>query len=285
MTRSQLVEQIRSKQSYLCVGLDTDITKIPPHLLTSPDPVFAFNKAIIDATQDLCVSYKINTAFYEAQGIKGWQAMEKTLQYIPKNIFTIADAKRGDIGNTSSQYAKAFFEALPFDAITVAPYMGADSVQPFLEYEGKWTIVLGLTSNKGANDFELQEMIHEGTGRGGRVIGDNSPYGTEKLYEKVLRTVAGWGHTGNLMFVIGATQADAFVQIRKIVPDHFFLVPGVGAQGGSLQEISEKAMNKDIGLLVNVSRAIIYASEKEDFAAEARAIAQQYQFEMKAYLK
>jgi orotidine-5'-phosphate decarboxylase len=275
MTRDQLVEQIRSKQSYLCVGLDTDITKIPQHLLAAPDPIFAFNKAIIDATQDLCVSYKINTAFYEAQGLKGWQAMDKTLHYIPKNIFTIADAKRGDIGNTSSQYAKAFFETLPFDSITVAPYMGADSVQPFLEYEGKWAIVLGLTSNKGAGDFELQAMLGEGAGQGG----------IEKLYEKVLRTVATWGHTSNLMFVIGATQADAFVQIRKIVPDHFFLVPGVGAQGGSLQEISEKAMNKDVGLLVNVSRAIIYASEKEDFAAEARAIAQQYQFEMKGYLK
>ena len=272
MTRNQLVEQIRSKQSYLCVGLDTDITKIPQHLQTSPDPIFAFNKAIIDATQDFCVSYKVNTAFYEAQGLKGWQAMEKTLQYIPKNIFTIADAKRGDIGNTSSQYAKAFFEALPFDSITVAPYMGADSVQPFLEYEGKWAIVLGLTSNKGAKDFELQEMAAQGGI-------------AEKLYERVLRTVAGWGTAANTMFVIGATQADEFINIRKILPDHFFLVPGVGAQGGSLEEISKKAMNKDIGLLVNVSRAIIYASEKEDFAEEARAIAQQYQFEMKAYLK
>lgn len=282
MTRNQLVEQIRSKQSYLCVGLDTDITKIPPHLLAGPDPIFTFNKAIIDATQDLCVSYKVNTAFYEAQGLKGWQAMEKTLQYIPKNIFTIADAKRGDIGNTSSQYAKAFFEALPFDAITVAPYMGADSVQPFLEYEGKWAIVLGLTSNKGAMDFELQEMA----GQPG-IEGENTHNGRggEKLYERVLRTVAGWGTDANTMFVIGATQADEFINIRKILPDHFFLVPGVGAQGGSLEEISEKAMNKDIGLLVNVSRAIIYASEKEDFAAEARAIAQQYQFEMKEYLK
>lgn len=274
MTRNQLVEQIRSKQSYLCVGLDTDIEKIPPHLLAQPDPVFAFNKAIIDATQDLCVSYKINTAFYEAQGVKGWQSMEKTLQYIPRNIFTIADAKRGDIGNTSSQYAKAFFEALPFDAITVAPYMGEDSVKPFLSFEGKWAIVLGLTSNQGAKDFELQEMAGENTSNGG-----------EKLYERVLLTVAGWGTPANTMFVIGATQADEFINIRKMLPHHFFLVPGVGAQGGSLQQISEKAMNKDIGLLVNVSRAIIYASEKEDFAAEARAIAQQYQFEMKDYLK
>jgi len=276
MTRQQLVEQIRSKKSYLCVGLDTDISKIPAHLLTGPDPVFAFNKAIIDATQDLCVSYKINTAFYEAQGLKGWQSMEKTLQYIPNNIFTIADAKRGDIGNTSSQYAKAFFEALPFDSITVAPYMGEDSVQPFLAYENKWAIVLGLTSNKGAKDFELQLMVREDKNQGSA---------GEKLYEKVLRTVAGWGSPENLMFVIGATQADEFTNIRKLLPEHFFLVPGVGAQGGSLQEISEKAMNKDIGILVNVSRAIIYASEKEDFAAEARAIAQQYQFEMKEYLR
>ena len=273
MTRQQLVDQIRTKQSYLCIGLDTDITKIPAHLLANPNPVFAFNKGIIDATQDLCVSYKINTAFYEAQGLAGWQAMQDTLQYIPKNIFTIADAKRGDIGNTSAQYAKAFFESLPFDSITVAPYMGADSVQPFLDYEGKWAIVLGLTSNKGAADFELQAMAGSANNPG------------EKLYEKVLRTVAGWGNPGNLMFVVGATQADAFTGIRALLPDHFFLVPGVGAQGGSLQEISEKAMNKDIGLLVNVSRAIIYASEKEDFAAEARAIAQQYQEEMRAYIQ
>ncbi|MFT3936097.1 MAG: orotidine-5'-phosphate decarboxylase [Chitinophagaceae bacterium] len=274
MTRQQLVDQIRSKQSYLCVGLDTDITKIPAHLLTEEDPVFTFNKAIIDATQDLCVSYKINTAFYEAQGLKGWQAMQKTLDYIPKNIFTIADAKRGDIGNTSTQYAKAFFEAMNFDSITVAPYMGQDSVQPFLEYEGKWAIVLGLTSNKGAKDFELQYVTD----------GANTSPLKEKLYENVLRTVSTWGSKENLMFVVGATQADEFINIRRILPDHFFLVPGVGAQGGSLQEISEKAMNSDVGILVNVSRAIIYASEKEDFATEARAIAAEYQYEMKQYL-
>jgi orotidine-5'-phosphate decarboxylase len=267
MQHQQLVEQIRSKNSYLCVGLDTDLTKIPPHLLGDPDAVFAFNKAIIDATQDLCVAYKINTAFYEALGVKGWQAMEKTLAYIPKNIFTIADAKRGDIGNTSTQYAKAFFETLPFDAITVAPYMGADSVQPFLEYAGKWAIVLGLTSNKGAGDFELQQM------------------GEEKLYELVLKKVASWGRPDNLMFVIGATQASAFAHIRTLLPEHFFLVPGVGTQGGSLKDISEKAMNKNIGILVNVSRAIIYASERNDFAAEARVIAQQYQWEMAQYLE
>jgi orotidine-5'-phosphate decarboxylase len=267
MTRQFLVEQIKQKQSYLCVGLDTDITKIPKYLQSHPDAVFEFNKAIIDATKDLCVAYKINTAFYEAMGLKGWEAMEKTVNYIPAEHFKIADAKRGDIGNTSSQYAKAFFEQTHFDAITVAPYMGEDSIKPFLEYEGKWTIVLGLTSNKGANDFELQKM------------------GDDLLYEKVLKTVSGWGSPENLMFVIGATQADAFTNIRKLTPDHFYLVPGVGTQGGSLKDISEKAMNGDCGILVNASRVIIYASEKEDFANEARAIAQQYQYEMAGFLK
>ncbi|HEY6505417.1 MAG TPA: orotidine-5'-phosphate decarboxylase [Chitinophagaceae bacterium] len=273
MTRKQLVDQIFKKRSYLCVGLDTDITKIPKHLLSSPDPVFTFNKAIIDATKDLCVAYKINTAFYEALGVKGWEAMEKTVNYIGYDHFKIADAKRGDIGNTSSQYAKAFFETLPFDSVTVAPYMGEDSVKPFLEYEGKWAIVLGLTSNKGANDFELQKTSDQ------------------FLYEKVLTTVSKWGSPDNLMFVVGATQASAFTNIRKLTPDHFYLVPGVGAQGGSLKEISEKAMIKDTsanaqcGLLVNASRAIIYASDKEDFAEQAKAVAQQYQQEMKSYLK
>ena len=267
MTRKQLSEHIKTKSSYLCVGLDTDINKIPRHLLSYADPVFEFNKQIIDATKDHCVSYKINTAFYESQGIRGWQAMEKTVNYIPSTHFTIADAKRGDIGNTSSQYAKAFFEVLNFDAITVAPYMGEDSVRPFLEYKNKWTIVLGLTSNAGAKDFELQQM------------------GEERLYEKVLRTVAKWGSTENLMFVVGATQPQEFVNIRSILPDHFFLVPGVGFQGGSLKDISEKAMNKDCGILINVSRAIIFASEKEDFALEAKAVASQYQREMRGYIK
>lgn len=266
MTRAQLTGQIFKKRSYLCVGLDTDLTKIPAHLQSHPDAIFEFNKAIIDATRDLCVSYKINTAFYEAMGLKGWEAMERTVHYIGNDHFKIADAKRGDIGNTSAQYAKAFFESLPFDAITVAPYMGEDSVKPFLDYQGKWAIVLGLTSNKGAADFELQKT------------------GNEYLYEKVLHTVSEWGSTGNLMFVIGATQADEFINIRKISPHHFYLVPGVGAQGGSLKDISEKAMISDCGILVNVSRAIIYASEKEDFAAEARAIAEQYQVEMGNYL-
>ena len=275
MTREQLVEQIFKKQSYLCVGLDTDITKIPMHLLSEPDPVFAFNKAIIDATKDLCVAYKINTAFYEAIGVKGWEAMEKTVRYIGDEHFKIADAKRGDIGNTSDQYAKAFFETLSFDSITVAPYMGKDSVQPFLKVYGKWAIVLGLTSNKGAEDFEMKIMAREDTRHGV----------DEFLYERVLKTVSNWGSTENLMFVIGATQADEFIHIRKITPDHFYLVPGVGAQGGSLKEISEKAMIKDCGILVNASRAIIYAGEEKDFAEEARAIAQQYQFEMNDYLK
>lgn len=266
MTRQQLIEQIKKKQSYLIVGLDTDITKIPKYLLTDPDPIFAFNKAIIDATKDLCVGYKINTAFYEALGLKGWEAMEKTVHYIGDEHFKIADAKRGDIGNTSDQYAKAFFEAMPFDSVTVAPYMGEDSVKPFLQYEGKWAIVLGLTSNKGANDFELQQA------------------GDGLLYEKVLQTVSTWGTPENLMFVVGATQADSFINIRKLTPDHFYLVPGVGAQGGSLKEISEKAMNNDCGILVNASRAIIFASDGEDFAEKARVVAKEYQGEMKLFL-
>ena len=267
MTRHQLIEQIRKKYSYLCVGLDTDITKIPKHLLAEPDPVFAFNKAIIDATKDLCVSYKINTAFYEALGVKGWQSMEKTVNFIGDEHFKIADAKRGDIGNTSDQYAKAFFETMPFDAITVAPYMGEDSVKPFLQHKGKWAIVLGLTSNKGANDFEL---LHTGG---------------EFLYEKVLETVSTWGTEENLMFVIGATRTAELSNARKLTPHHFYLVPGVGVQGGSLKEVSEEAMTKDCGILVNASRAIIYASGREDFAEKARAVAKEYQVEMKKYLE
>jgi orotidine-5'-phosphate decarboxylase len=283
MTRKELVDQIFTKKSYLCVGLDTDITKIPKHLLSEADPVFAFNKAIIDATKDLCVAYKINTAFYEALGLKGWEAMEKTVKYIGSGHFTIADAKRGDIGNTSSQYAKAFFETLPFDSITVAPYMGEDSVKPFLEYAGKWAIVLGLTSNAGAADFELKRLVDN------TEVFDDEMHFTHKhtsyLYETVLKTVSTWGRPDNLMFVVGATQADEFINIRRLTPDHFYLVPGVGAQGGSLKEISEKAMNKDCGLLVNASRAIIYASDKQDFAEKARTIAKSYQEEMKTFLK
>ncbi len=282
MTRQQLVHQIFQKRSYLCAGLDTDITKIPKHLLSEPDPVFSFNKAIIDATKDLCVAYKINTAFYEALGLKGWEAMEKTVRYIGNDHFKIADAKRGDIGNTSSQYAKAFFETLPFDSITVAPYMGEDSVKPFLEYEGKWAIVLGLTSNPGANDFELKRVITESDEFEDEV--HITKHITSYLYETVLKKAAEWGTPDNLMFVIGATQADEFINIRRLTPDHFYLVPGVGAQGGSLKEISQKAMNKDCGLLVNASRAIIYASGGKDFAEKAREVAQQYQQEMKAFI-
>ena len=279
MTRKQLIQQIQLKKSYLCVGLDTDLTKIPKHLQSHPDAVFEFNKQIIDATQDLCVAYKINTAFYEAMGLKGWEAMEKTVNYIPKDQFIIADAKRGDIGNTSSQYAKAFFETMNFDAITVAPYMGEDSVKPFLEFENKWAIVLGLTSNAGSKDFEQLRLVREDTNQGG----DNNA--AEFLYETVLKKVSSWGNTSNLMFVIGATKASDLEDIRKIIPDHFLLVPGVGFQGGSLEEVSKYGMNVDCGLLVNASRAIIYAGEKEDFASEARAIAQQYQSEMGGYLK
>ena len=282
MTRQQLVAQIFKKKSYLCVGLDTDISKIPKHLLSEPDPVLTFNKAVIDATKDLCVAYKINTAFYEALGGRGWEAMEKTTNYIGNDHFKIADAKRGDIGNTSSQYAKAFFETMPFDSITVAPYMGEDSIRPFLEHKGKWAIVLGLTSNAGAKDFELQKIVSdvEELEEGIHITRHQTRY----LYEIVLRKVAEWGTTDNLMFVVGATQADEFVNIRKLTPDHFYLVPGVGAQGGSLKEISKKGMNKDCGLLVNVSRAIIFASNKEDFAEKARTVAEEYQKEMKLYL-
>lgn len=277
MTRKQLIDQIKLKRSYLCVGLDSDINKLPEHLLSYPDPVFEFNKQIIDATKDLCVSYKINTAFYEANGSRGWDTMEKTVNYIPKEHFIIADAKRGDIGNTSSQYAKAFFERMDFDAVTVAPYMGEDSVRPFLEHENKWAIVLGLTSNAGSKDFEQLRVVRDDVGQGGR----NASF----VYEEVLRTVSKWGTTSNLMFVIGATKASDLESIRKIIPDHFLLVPGVGFQGGSLEETSRYGLNKNCGLLINVSRAIIFAGKGESFAQEARAIAQQYQSEMSAYLQ
>ena len=282
MTRQQLIDQIKQKKSYLCVGLDTDITKIPRHLLSADDPVFEFNRQIIDTTLEYCVGYKINTAFYEALGLKGWAAMEKTVNYIPATHFKIADAKRGDIGNTSSQYAKAFFETLSFDAITVAPYMGSDSVLPFLEYQNKWVILLGLTSNPGAADFELKKIITETEilDEGVHTITHKTNY----LYEEVLTTACTWGTPENIMFVIGATQPDEFINIRRQTPHHFYLVPGVGAQGGSLKEISEKAMNKDCGLLVNLSRAIIYASANEDFAVRAGDIAREYQTEMKKYL-
>ncbi len=276
MLRKLLVKQIEEKKSYLCVGLDTSVHKLPAHLSQDTKGIVAFNKEIIDATKDLCVSYKINTAFYEAYGSKGWEAMEETVAYIPKEHFKIADAKRADIGNTSSQYAKAFFETMNFDAITVAPYMGEDSVRPFLEFENKWAIVLGLTSNPGASDFELQKYYSSEAGK------DAEP---EYLYEQVIKKISGWGNPENLMFVVGATQAEQFTNIRKIIPEHFLLVPGVGFQGGSLSEISKHAKIKDTGLLVNASRAIIYAGNGENFAAEARVIAQQYQKEMEAYMQ
>ncbi|MEI6086476.1 MAG: orotidine-5'-phosphate decarboxylase [Bacteroidota bacterium] len=274
MNRSQLVHQIRTKQNYLCVGLDTDITKIPKHLLAASDPIFEFNKAIIDATKDFCVSYKINTAFYESQGMKGWESMEKTLYYIPATHLKIADAKRGDIGNTSAQYAKTFFEVLPFDAVTIAPYMGEDSVRPFLEYENKWSIVLGLTSNAGGNDF--QQLFVQ-------AVAQSIP--EKRLYEKVLEKVASWGTPENLMFVVGATRANDLENIRSIIPEHFLLVPGVGAQGGSLEEVSKYGMNSDCGLLVNASRAVIYASAGTDFAEQAKTVAEGYRNEMSGYLK
>ena len=283
MTRAQLTEQIFLKRSYLCVGLDTDITKIPNHLRSHADSIFEFNKQIIDATKDLCVAYKINTAFYEALGVKGWEAMERTVNYIPTTHFKIADAKRGDIGNTSSQYAKAFFETIQFDAITVAPYMGEDSVKPFLEYKNKWTIVLGLTSNPGAADFELKKVITAVDDlEEGIHVRKNA---TSFLYETVLETASKWGTPENLMFVAGATRTEELLNIRTIIPDNFLLVPGVGAQGGSLEEVSKYGLTKDGSLLVNVSRAIIYAGGNENFAEEAARAAKKYQTEMKLLLK
>lgn len=275
MHRNILVKQIREKKSYLCVGLDTDINKIPAHLQQNKHAIVDFNKAIIDATKELCVSYKINTAFYEALGSKGWEAMEETVAYIPSTHFKIADAKRGDIGNTGDQYARAFFETLNVDAVTVAPYMGEDSIRPFLGHEGKWAIVLGLTSNNGAKDFEMQKLESDfnDTGRRGKF-----------LYEHVIEKIAGWGNSGNTMFVTGATQATEFTNIREIIPEHFLLVPGVGFQGGSLAEVSKYGLNKEIGVLVNVSRAILYAGNGWNFAAEAAEIAKQYQFEMEGLL-
>ncbi len=265
MNRSQLKDIIFKKRSVLCVGLDTDITKLPKHLLGNEDPVFSFNKAIIDATKDQAVAYKINTAFYEAQGIKGWISMQRTLEYIPKDIFTIADAKRGDIGNTSEQYARTFFHTYPFDSVTIAPYMGKDSVSPFLQFEGKWSIVLGLTSNAGSADFQLQQC------------------GDEMLYEKVLKTVASWGTPENIMFVIGATRKEQLQEVRALLPDHFFLVPGVGAQGGDVDTVCRNAFNKDAGVLINVSRGIIFAGNDESFAEKANAEAIKYQKEMSVF--
>ena len=262
MTKQELINQIKLKQSFLCVGLDTDLTKIPTHLLKEKDPIFEFNKQIIDATHDLCVAYKPNLAFYEVYGSQGWESLQKTIEYIPKEIFTIADAKRGDIGNTSSMYAKAFFENLNFDSVTVAPYMGADSVMPFLEFKNKWVILLALTSNKGADDFQFFD-------------GEK-----EKLFEKVLKKSKDWGNDENLMYVVGATRPEMFLDIRKLVPDSFLLVPGIGAQGGELSEVCKFGMNKEVGLLVNSSRGIIYAGKDVDFAKKSRDEAVKIQKEM-----
>ena len=279
MTTQQLCEQIQIKKSFLCVGLDVDLNKIPQHLLELEDPIFEFNKAIIDATYDLTVAYKPNTAFFEAYGIKGWQSLQKTIDYINEKypeIFTIADAKRGDIGNTSSMYAKAFFEDLNFDSVTVAPYMGKDSVEPFLAFENKHTIMLALTSNEGAFDF--QTLIVNGT------RGEAEGSEDKELYKQVLETSKTWKNSENLMYVVGATKAEYFTEIRKIVPDSFLLVPGVGAQGGSLSEVCKYGMNDHVGLLINSSRAIIYASNGTDYAEVARAEALKMQQEMEAII-
>lgn len=266
MNRQQLINEIFTKKTFLCVGLDTDINKIPSHLKNEEDPIFAFNKAIIDATAPYCVAYKPNLAFYECYGLKGMLAFEKTIQYIKENHpnhFIIADAKRGDIGNTSKMYAQTFFEEYNLDSVTVAPYMGEDSVKPFLEYDGKWVILLALTSNKGSHDFQLTE--------------DNQG---ERLFEKVLKKSQEWGTTENLMYVVGATQGKMFEDIRRIAPEHFLLVPGVGAQGGSLQEVCKYGMTKNCGLLVNSSRGIIYASTGTDYAEVAAIKAKELQEEM-----
>lgn len=263
MTLQEIVAQIKKKKSFLCVGLDTDLSKIPAHLLDLEDPIFEFNKAIIDATKDFCVAYKPNTAFYECYGPKGWESLKKTMDYIPKDCLTIADAKRGDIGNTSTYYAKTFFEYLNCDAVTVAPYMGEDSVTPFLAFENKWVILLALTSNKGALDFQM--------------IQDENK---EELYKKVLKKSSIWGTDENLMYVVGATRAEEIAEVRALVPNHFFLVPGVGAQGGSLQDVVQYGWNDNCGLLVNSSRGIIYASNALNFAEKAGEEAKKIQIEM-----
>ena len=270
MNKQELFEQIKHKRSFLCVGLDTDIKKIPTHLLDEEDPIFSFNKAIIDATAAYCVAYKPNMAFYECMGVKGWTALEKTVRYISEKYpeqFIISDAKRGDIGNTSKMYARGFFEDLPFDAVTVAPYMGEDSVKPFLTYKGKWVILLALTSNKGSQDFQL---ITDAQG--------------ERLFEKVLKKSGAWATDEQMMYVVGATKGSMFADIRKVVPNHFLLVPGIGAQGGNLAEVVRYGMNDQCGLLVNSSRQIIYAGKGKDFAVCAQAEAIKLQEEMAGYL-
>ncbi len=261
MTREQLVQQIRDKESFLCVGLDSDLSRIPQHLMSAQDPVFEFNKAIIDATKDHCVAYKPNIAFYESLGSKGWDSLGKTIDYIPDTHFTIADAKRGDIGNTSRQYAKTFFETFAFDSITVAPYMGIDSVSPFLEYDNKWVILLALTSNKGSEDFQH--------------------HGAEPLFEQVIIKSQEWGDPSNLMYVVGATHPESFARIRELAPEHFYLVPGVGAQGGSVSTVCKYGKNEDLGMLINSSRGIIFSSTGEDFAVEAKKSAKRLHDQMR----
>lgn len=272
MQRSDLIREIKSKKSFLCVGLDTELQKVPEHLLDAEDPVFEFNKQIIEATEDLCVAYKPNTAFYECRGVKGWQSLQNTWEILPKNCLSIADAKRGDIGNTATQYAHAFFDekssGLGFDALTVAPYMGRDSVEPFLQFPNKWAIVLALTSNAGGKDFQLIEDTQ-----------------AKALYEEVLSKVTSWGNPDQLMFVVGATRPTYFEQIRKYAPSHFLLVPGVGAQGGDLREVCKYGLNQDIGLLINATRSIIYASSGKDFAEKAREEALLLQKEMEQILE
>ena len=267
MNKQELINQIKQKKSFLCIGLDTDIQKIPEHLLKFDDPVFEFNKQIIDSTKDLCVAYKLNTAFYESNGINGWKSLMKTIEYIPKNIFSIADAKRGDIGNTSKMYAKTFFETMDFDSITVNPYMGSDSVEPFLDFNNKWVILLALTSNKGSEDFQ-----------------NFSNQSNVKLYQQVLEKSMNWSDDSRIMYVVGATKSDSLKEIRKIIPDHFLLIPGVGAQGGSLDDVVKFGMNKDCGLLINSSRSIIYAGHGENFAENAREAALKIKLEMENYL-
>lgn len=291
MTRGELFEQIQRKHSYLCIGLDTDLTKIPKHLLQFDDPVFEFNRQIIEATSDFCIGYKPNLAFYECLGPKGLQSLEKTVRCIPENMFTIADAKRGDIGNTSLMYAKTFFEHYRFDAVTVAPYMGSDSVKPFLEFKNKWTILLLLTSNAGADDFQKSEIknrrrlvLLQADPKRPEESLDAAGSGMGTLFGEVLSLSKDWGTPDNMMYVVGATQSELFSNIRKSVPEHFLLVPGIGAQGGNLEEVSKHGMNKQCGLIVNSSRQIIYASGGEDFAEKARAEAMKMQEEMQKHL-
>ncbi len=269
MTRQQLFDKIKEKESFLCIGLDTNIEKIPFHLKKADDPLFEFNKQIIEATYKFAVAYKANIAFYEVLGSRGWEALEKTMEYMPEDVFTIADAKRADIGNTSEMYARAFFETLDFDSITVSPYMGEDSIRPFLKFERKWAVILAATSNKGYFDFQ-DVLVNQGS---------------EKLYERVIRKTSEWGNPDNLMYVVGATRVESFIGIRAILPDHFLVIPGIGAQGGDLAAVCKYGMNKQCGLLVNSSRSIIYADKSKNFAREAGKVAHLFQIQMAEYVQ